>query len=93
MHIQAETPMGKLPAITGRQLRRSARSMGPRKAAGADGLQASDWTWWPLEHWDRLVQLGMLCEQPMAGAPAHCPQGLIEQRRQAFGRLAGPPNY
>ncbi len=45
----ASSCRGAALAITGRQLRRSARSMGPREAAGADGLQASDWTWWPWQ--------------------------------------------
>ena len=61
-HIQAETPIGKLTTITGKQLRNAAKRMGRRKAPGADGLQGVDWSWWPLEHWDHLAQMLAVCE-------------------------------
>ena len=60
--IERETPMGPLGRITGAQLRKAAKKMGKKKAAGADGLAAHDWAWWPAVHWDRLALLVQRCE-------------------------------
>ena len=55
--------MPGLAPLTGGQLRRAAPSMGKKKAPGADGLQAGDWTHWPKMQWDRLADLVQLCEE------------------------------
>ena len=55
--------MPGLAPLTGGQLRRAALSMGKKKAPGADGLQAGDWTHWPKMQWDRLADLVQLCEE------------------------------
>ena len=60
--IGEEAPMGPLAPITGAQLRRAAKKMGRKKAAGADGLEAHNWSWWPAVHWDKLAQLVQRCE-------------------------------
>jgi hypothetical protein len=36
--------------------------MGRKEAAGADGLEAHSWAWWPAVHWDKLAQLVQRCE-------------------------------
>ena len=61
--VQEEPGMGQLRPVTGSQLRRAALSMGSRKAGGADGLQAGDWSQWPRLHWDKLAQFVQMCEQ------------------------------
>ena len=61
--IQEEARMPGLAPLTGGQLRRAALSMGKKKAPGADGLQAGDWTHWPKLQWDRQASLVQLCEE------------------------------
>ena len=60
--IGEEAPMGPLSPITGAQLRKAAKKMGKKKAAGADGLEAHNWSWWPAVHWEKLAQLVQRCE-------------------------------
>ena len=43
-------------------MRKAAKEMGRKKAAGADGLMAHNWSWWPAVHRDKLAQLVRRCE-------------------------------
>jgi hypothetical protein len=60
--VHEGTQMLTFQPLTASQLRRAARRMGKRKAAGADGLQAGDWQSWPWQHWETLARLVQLCE-------------------------------
>ncbi len=60
---QEGTRVPQLGPITGAQLQRSELSMGKKKAAEADGLQAVDWANWPKQHWNRLDHLAHLREE------------------------------